>query len=159
MSKFFLVFYGVDFLLSLIKCLNVWWMCSPVKKVRLVFWRPVEPPLPAIKQSFSERLYQYRQKTWTLVQSCLQCGFSLWKFAVLNLCTALQSGWRFAAVLRIIVLFHLLQALAAIQNASRLTLEYFGLHRSSWLSQWLQGAQVPWSNISTLASLVHGTLF
>lgn len=44
---------------------------------------------------------------------------------------ALQSGWRFAAVLRIIVLFHLLQALAALQNASRLTLEYFGLHRSS----------------------------
>lgn len=37
-------------------------MCSPVKKVRLVFWRPVEPPLPATKQSFSVRLISIGRK-------------------------------------------------------------------------------------------------
>lgn len=88
----FLFFYRVvckKINIIYIKSWKVWWMCSPVKKVHLVIWRPVETALPATKQSFSVQLYQSWQKTWTLVHSSLQCGFSLWKFAVLNVCTAL----------------------------------------------------------------------
>ena len=35
-------------------------------------------------------------------------------------------------------------ALAVGQTASHLSLEYFGIQRSSWWTQWLQGAQVLW---------------
>ena len=68
-------------------------------------------------------------------------------------------------------------ALAVRQMASHLTLEYFGIQRSSWWTQWIHGVEVQyfswyivfgflqtcccalWPNISTLVWSVQRTLF
>jgi len=46
-------------------------------------------------------------------------------------------------------------ALAVGQMASHLTLEYFGILRSSWWTQWLQGAQVLWLQNKPKSSALH----
>jgi len=131
---------------------------EPYCKVLPIFYTPVSVSHIVLEEFWTTLLYDMASVDWGL-WAFVHAQLPLQHFSLVEpwiLTGPVQHldyflfqpfCWRFANVLCIIVLLQnsFGQALAVWQMASHLTLEYSGM--SSWLTQWLQGAQVLWLQI------------